>query len=54
MTDLEKAEFAAFSKFDALRRAAEKAHEEYSRLRTLREKNDPAYAGMYKPQEKPE
>jgi len=48
MTELEKAEFAAFSKYDALRRAAEQAHEEYSKLRTEREKKDAVEREHYK------
>ena len=41
-------EAEALAKYEDLRRAADKAHDEYSRLRTLREKTDPAYAGIYK------
>lgn len=42
------AEAKALANYENLRRAADKAHEEYSRLRTQREKIDPAYAGLYK------
>lgn len=46
-------EAEALAKYEALTRAADKAHEEYSRLRTIREKTDPAYAGIYKKRERP-
>jgi hypothetical protein len=46
-------EAEALEKYETLRRAADAAHEEYSRLRTIREKNDPAYAGIYKKPERP-
>jgi hypothetical protein len=42
------AEAEALANYEDIRWAADKAHEEYSKLRTLREKIDPAYAGLYK------
>jgi len=41
-------EAKALANYEYLRRAADKAHEDYSWLRTQREKIDPAYAGIYK------
>ena len=45
---MDKEEADALAKYEALRRAADKAHDEYSKLRTARQKTDPAYAGIYK------
>jgi len=41
-------EAKALANYENIRWAADKAHEDYSWLRTQREKIDPAYAGLYK------
>jgi len=46
-------EAQALANYEDIKWAADKAHEEYSRLRTIREKLDPAYAGIYKKPERP-
>jgi len=46
-------EAKALANYENIRRAADKAREDYSWLRTQREKIDPAYAGIYKKPERP-